>query len=95
MIGPNRGIRNQRKMALLGALEREGGSSFSPFGWVTAIDLWKRHFVARTSLRNIYVGLKRYSRWNLVEQGRSGSGYLIYRITEKGRERLKWLKYAN
>ena len=95
MMRPNRGIRNKRKMAILGALDTEGSGSFSASGWVTPIELWKRHFVARTTLRNIYVGLKRYSRWNLVERSRSRSGCVSYRITAKGKERLKWLKYAN
>ncbi len=95
MPGPNRRARNQRKVAILEALERER-RGFAPAGWVTPAGLWTRHFIARASLRNIYVGLKRYLRWNLVEQRRSGSGRLMYRITQKGRERLQWLnEYAD
>jgi len=77
--------RNMRKLAVLGALALEPD-------WVSAARLRFRRLVIAMTLRNLEMALLRYLRWGLVERKPNYSGRFLYRITDKGRDRLVWLR---
>jgi len=77
----NRHARNGRKRAILAALE--------PGGWLTPGVIAA---LVGMSGRSIYWPLKRYWRWGLLRRREDRRGRLLYSISDRGRERLRWLR---
>jgi hypothetical protein len=73
------GVRNQRKRAILAVLE--------PGGWMTPAMI-----AALAPAPSVHWLLKRYWRWGLLHRRIDREGRLLYAISDKGRERLKWLR---
>jgi hypothetical protein len=76
--------RNVRKLEILSAL----AAVPSP-GWISAPNLRFRHKL-RIGREALYMRLAAYARWHLVERAQ-GALRMLFRITNKGRERLAWL----
>jgi hypothetical protein len=79
-----RRARNVRKLEILSAL----ATVPSP-GWISAPNL-RFHHKLRIGREAIYMRLAAYARWHLVERAQ-GARRMLFRITNKGRERLAWL----
>jgi DNA-binding transcriptional ArsR family regulator len=77
----NRHARNGRKRAILAALE--------PGGWLTPGVIAA---LVGMSGRNVYWPLKRYWRWGLLRRRQDRRGRLLYSLSDRGRERLRWLR---
>ena len=74
--------RNSLKLRVLEALDRRGWTN-PPLAAV---------LVGFSPVRAIYAHLKRYERWGLLERARDARGLLLYRVTDRGRNRLAWLR---
>lgn len=59
-------------------------------GWISAPELRFRYRL-RIGREALYRRLAAYARWQLVERAQ-GVAHVLFRITNKGRERLKWLQ---
>jgi hypothetical protein len=79
--GRNRGVRNERKRTVLAVLE--------PGGWMTPAMIAA---LARMRQDNAYSLLKRYWRWGLLRRRTDREGRLLYCLSERGRQRLRWLR---
>jgi DNA-binding transcriptional ArsR family regulator len=77
----NRHARNGRKRAILAALE--------PGGWLTPGVIAA---LVGMSGRDVYWPLKRYWRWGLLRRREDRRGRLLYSLSDRGRERLRWLR---
>jgi hypothetical protein len=73
------GVRNQRKRAILAVLE--------PGGWMTPAMI-----AALAPAPSVHWLLKRYWRWGLLRRRIDREGRLLYAISDKGRDRLRWLR---
>ena len=74
---------NSRKRATLEALERA-----FPYGLRADALAWQTRFFPK---RSIYCHLNRLWRFGLLQRRRDAQGFLVYRITARGRSRLGWL----
>ena len=73
---------NSLKIRVLGALERRG--------WVNAPML--SALASFHPVRAVYTYMNRLRRWGLVERRKPLGGMILYRISQRGRERLVWLQ---
>lgn len=72
---------NQRKMAILRALDGRGWLNPPAIAILAAIQ----------PVRAVYFDLTRYARWGLLRRRRDLRGLLAYRLSAKGAQRLAWL----
>ena len=74
--------RNQlKKIALI---------TFEDQGWLN-VPAWAR-LAGYYPIRAAYTVLKRLHKWKLLERQLDARGFLLYRISERGRARLAWLR---
>src|SRR5438128_1761379 len=73
---------NKLKIRGLTAFELYGG--LNPPAWATLVGM--------QPARSAYSYLLRLHRWGLLHRDRDHRGLLLYSITERGRERLAWLR---
>ena len=73
--------------------KRQGLAIFEGRGWLSP-PTWAvlAHF---RPVRAAYSYLLRLHRWGLLERTRDSRGLLLYRLTERGWRRLKWLASAS
>lgn len=74
--------RNYRKLRILTALEK--GTWMRPAALAVAAGVWP--------IRGIYAKLSTLCRWGLLARRRDTNGFLVYRITRRGRDRLVWVR---
>jgi hypothetical protein len=77
--------RNERKVEILNAL-----TAVREPGWISAPELRFRYRL-RIGREALYMRLAAYARWHLVERAQ-GVAHVLFRMTDKGRERLAWLQ---
>ena len=77
-----RGIYNSLKILALAEFEDRGW--LSPPAWAVLA-----HFFP---IRASYTYLRRLYRWKLLDRMRDSRGLLLYRLSERGAQRLKWLR---
>ncbi len=73
---------NRMKLRALAAFEDRGW--LSPPAWAVLAGYYP--------VRAAYTYIKRLWRWRLLERELDRRGLLLYRISERGRERLEWLR---
>ena len=77
-------LRNRRKLAILEFLFHKGRPATVPeIAWGTRLPYHHR---------GMYGLLRSYAHWGLVIPNRGVDGRLLYRVGERGRERLAWLR---
>lgn len=74
---------NERKREALTIFEESGGW-LNPAAWAALA----RFYPVRAS----YSYLSRLHRWGLLERKTGASGLIVYGLSERGKERLLWLK---
>jgi len=75
---------NGRKLLILTVLEQA-----SPTGLRADILAWMAGVIPK---RSVYWRLNRLWRFGLLRRRRNAQGFLVYRISERGRRRLAWLR---
>ena len=73
---------NELKSRALSAFENRGW--LSPPAWAVLVGF--------RPIRAAYSYLKRLHHWQLLERAHDRRGLLLYRISERGRGRLAWLR---
>lgn len=73
---------NSLKQRALAAFERAGW--LNPPAWAVLVDFYPQ--------RASYSYLKRLHRWGLLERARDARGFILYRLSRRGRSRLGWLR---
>ena len=73
---------NRMKLLALATLENRGW--LSPAAWAVLAGYYP--------VRASYTYLKRLWRWKLLDRQLDRRGLLLYRISERGRARLNWLR---
>jgi hypothetical protein len=71
-------------------LKRTALGIFENRGWLN-VPAWAT-LAAYYPIRSAYTVLKRFHRWRLLERRLDGRGLLLYRISDRGRARLAWLR---
>ncbi len=74
--------RNELKLKALGIFENRGWLNVP--AWATLAGYYP--------IRSAYTVLKRFHRWHLLECRLDARGLLLYRISDRGRARLAWLR---
>jgi hypothetical protein len=77
-----KGAYNRMKLRALATLENRGW--LSPPAWAVLAGYYP--------IRTAYTYLKRLWNWRLLERRLDRRGLLLYRISERGRTRLEWLR---
>lgn len=78
-------LRNARKWWILAFLGARGGrpATVPEIAWGTRLPYHRR---------GLYRLLRIYAHWGLVISNRGADGRILYRISERGRARLVWLR---
>ena len=84
MTNPSRWLRyNERKLQTLSIFASQGSAiSVRSFAILSGM----------RPVRCVYSYLGRLARWRLLRRGKSPSGRIVFQISERGRERLAWLR---
>ncbi len=75
-------MRNRLKIRVLAALEGRGGVNAAMLSALAGF----------RPVRAIYIYMRRLERWGLVRRRRPLGGLILYSISQRGRERLAWLR---
>ena len=62
----------------------EGGGWLNPPAWAVLVRMYP--------IRAAYSYLLRLHRWGLLERRRDARGLLLYRLSQRGEQRLAWLR---
>jgi hypothetical protein len=71
-------------------LKRIALTVFEDRGWLN-VPAWAK-LAGYYPIRGAYAVLKRYHRWKLLDRRLDARGLILYRISDRGRARLAWLR---
>lgn len=73
-------------------LKRKALAIFENRGWLS-VPAWAA-LAGYYPIRGAYTVLKRFYRWKLLKRRLDARGLILYRISDRGRARLAWLRQA-